>query len=211
MKKCFTYVIMPIISVVIAASILFAVASYKFSREYNVYKFSPAVCAGVFSKTPEEFVETSLLDCTYKKVDREGNLIIVMTDDEVDSWGWLYWDNELIRRLQGKGRDPNFVESIINNPMAIYAINDAETSGVKVSEDCTQVVYEGDVDPFFLAFVLPACLLRQTVSGVDFDKVKIEFTFYDKYGEVEYQSTFPGDDVIYPGKNALGENIGTEE
>lgn len=204
MKKWIIYVGMPIISVIVVASILIWVISSR----YDIYTISPEACTTLFYLSPEEFCEKSGRDTelqneyTYARVDRKGNLILVL--DAVQLENWTDWTEEFLGRMSNKSnvstKDHTYVGLFPNKD---DFMSGADSAGFSVSSDYSKVTVEYDADFSYLFIVLPSCVKMQIVDGKAMEKISVQFIFKGKSeGEIQYQSVWPEDDTIY--KSGLG-------
>ena len=199
MKKCFTYVIMPLMTVIIAASVIICIVWSK----YDMYTISPKACATLFSCSPAEFCEQAGKDTelqggyTYARVDRNGNLILVLDNSELESW--VFWDREFLSHMQRVTNTSSEGNGYIGLfPNKEDFMNGAGNSGFAVSDDYSKVTVEYNADLTYLFMVLPSCVKMQIAEGKDMETIKIEFVFEgEDEGEIQYQSVWPDDDKIY--------------
>ena len=179
---------------------------------YNVYRLSPDVFGTLFSGdiTPQDFVETEgeetwlYQNYVYAKVDKDGYLILVLTNEQRDGWKnsdftlrvlatiWeghkdigvapIDWENEW-------GEDPD--DPIKNLQRTV--LEEAVACGLKMSDDYRQIVGEPGDDTFCYPWFIHMGVFMQLLEGVPSDEIYVEYIEYDEYGREIDRVIWPDD------------------
>lgn len=170
-------------------------------QNLNIFTLSPQVAEMFTGETPEDFCatqgeSTSLYNnFLYAKVNRKGELILIMTDTQIDYWKNNSFSMQLLQKIVGTERQ---IVSVIAPPqetvlLAFY--EDADIiCGYEISEDFTHV-YADPSDSKILYFPLMPypCIAMQVLSGKSSDEISYTFIEYDDAGNIVEQFVWPDD------------------
>ena len=183
--------------------VLLVISGVKFFEKINVFTLSPKVAKIFTGESPEDFCSGDEQNFslrhtfyTYAKVDRQGNLVLVMTDDQIDNWKNADFYLQLLQKIVGNERQ--VVSEIIPPEDSFFHTLFYEKADVlcpyEISEDYTHV-YAGPEDDDFLYFpILPyMCITMQVLSGKNSDEISYTFTEFDKDGNIIEEYVWPDD------------------
>ncbi len=166
-----------------APIITIAVICIVYISQLNIYKLSPKISNIVTGYTPREFHELRGKDTalennfTYSKVDGDGNLILILTDNEKRNW-----------------------EKQTDTPMLNIA---REAGNIEISPDYTQCTircYRETVTDDLISFVvvLPECVFFQVLNGQDSNNIKVTCQIFDaNTGQLKYSAVYPDEEIEF--------------
>ncbi len=149
-----------------------------YASQINVYFFSPDICHILMQESPEEFCaergNSTLLGSNYiySRVDKSGNLLLVLSDSQKENWRNSVLDDDLTNSFRGLGEceiSPNYTK-------------------------CTFKCYKETVldnSTSFVMNVLDAVFI-QAIEGKKSEDIKVDCYFVDAVTEeVKYHVVFP--------------------
>ena len=149
-----------------------------YASQINIYTFSPLICRVLFQETPEEFcaekVGNNALggNYIYSRVDRNGNLFLALTDNQIENWKNALFKNDLFRPIMGAG-DIKFFEDY-----------------TKCTVKCYKETVLDDIASFSLNAVY--AVFMQAIEGKKSEDIKVDYYFVDAVTEeVKYHVVFP--------------------
>ena len=169
---------------------------------YNYYKISPVICELAIGSSPEEFVNTSGVDTmlfrgyTYSKLDTDGNLILILSDKELEQWKKTSLSLEILRIVTNDAIDlgiderytpENFIEEI--------SINSAKRVKMQVSSDFTEITYGEEGSRIISGYLVNACAIMQIINGFDINEYRIEEIMYNNEGDILVHNLWTSDGV----------------
>lgn len=167
----------------------------------NVFVLSPLVAKAFTGNDPETFCSTDGADTTLDgmficaKVKKSGDLVLVMTDQQIEDWKNGNFYMQVLQKIVGSERQ--IVTEIIPpaDPISQIIYEQADTvCGYEISEDYTRV-YAGPEDSKIIYFPLipHPCLAMQILSGKPSDEISYTFIEYDEEGNIVEQYVWPDD------------------
>ena len=190
-----------VIAMILLICVYVAIEAIAFCLEVNVFVLTPQVAEMFTGKSPDDFCatkgeSTSLYKTfLYAKVNSKGNLILVMTDTQIDYWKNNNFYMQLLQKIVGTDRQ--IVSEIVvpQDPVSLVFYEDADiVCGYEISEDFTHV-YADPSDSKFLYFPLMPypCIAMQVLSGKSSDDISYTFIEYDDAGNIVEQFVWPDD------------------
>ena len=190
-------------------SVLIASLFITFNCCYSVYELSPTMCKMMLesSVTPESFVasqgEGTVIEnrYIYAKVNREGNLLLVLNNSQRDEWKNSQVMLQILSRLWEDKKDIGV--DIIDSTDISYEliIRPGVTCGLELSEDYTKVIAEPEDDSFYYQWFILMGIEMQFFEGIPSDEIYVEYIEYNSDGQVCKHLVWPGDEhIIWPGQ-----------
>jgi hypothetical protein len=178
-----------------------------FNSCYNVYELSPKVCKVMLGTTvtPGSFVAnrgegTTIANAyTYAKVNRKGNLILVLSNSERDAWKNSEVVLQILSILWETKKDIGV--EVIDTTDDVYEliIRPGLGCGLELSEDYTKVISEPNDDSFYYQWFILMGINMQFFEGVPSDEIYVEYIEYNSNGEVCKRLAWPDDEkMIWP-------------
>lgn len=179
---------------------------------YNVYRLSPDVFGTLFSGdiTPQDFVKTKGADTalynnyTYAKVNRRGDLVLVLTNEERDAWK----NSDLLLRAlatlwQGEkdiGVEPidwendwsDDPDDLMDQFSKLYC-EAVIACGLELSYDYKTVTGEPGDDTLYFPWFIHMGVFMQLLEGVPADEIRVEYVEYDGQGNEIARVIWPDD------------------
>ncbi len=176
--------------------------------QYNVYELTPIICECMLGSdvTPKSFVAnqgegtTIEFEYTYAKVNADGNLVLILTNEQRNAWkNKLVLLQILSRKWQDKkdiGVDIIEQEDVIQT----LIIEPGLSCGLELSEDYKTVIAEPGDDSFYYQWFVTMGILMQFFDGVPSDEICVEYIRYGADGTIVRHLSWPEDDaIIWPG------------
>ena len=191
MKKTRTIICITCSIAVIASIIVISILSVLLISKLNVVTLTPHLCNWLLlGNTPQSFCETegagtSLEDgYVFSGVDKNGNLIIVMTDAQKDNWR----NGEASLQIMQKAFPDKDIVSNIKPPDMVIWKQLYETAKVEncvvISDDYKTVQAYSGSNILYHSVWVKGCLLTQIIQGVDTADIYLEYFYYDDKNEV---------------------------
>jgi len=173
----------------------------SYIAKLNVFVLSPLVAKAFTGNDLETFCSTDGADTTfyrmftYAKVKKNGDLILVMTDQQIEDWKNGNFYLQLLQKIVGSERQ--IVTEVIppTDPFSELFYKDADIMcGFEISEDYTRIYADPEDGTFlYFGFVPHACLAMQVLSGKPSDEISYTFIEYDEEGNIVEQFVWPDD------------------
>ena len=173
----------------------------SYIAKLNIFVLSPQVAKAFTGNDPETFCSTNGADTTfyrmftYAKVKKNGDLILVMTDQQIEDWKNGNFYLQLLQKIVGSERQ--IVTEVIppTDPFSELFYKDADIlCGFEISEDYTRIYADPEDGTFlYFGFVPHACLAMQVLSGKPSDEISYTFIEYDEEGNIVEQFVWPDD------------------
>ena len=179
---------------------------------YNVYRLSPDVCGVVISGeiTPQSFVETEGADTelyngyTYATVDKDGYLILVLSNDQRDAWKNSDFLLKVLATLWEGKRDIGVAPIDWENDwsddpndfadrFAKLFSEEAVACGLELSYDYRTVIGETGDNTFYFPWFIHMGVFMQLLEGVPSDEIRVEYIEYGANGDVVERVVWPDD------------------
>ena len=176
---------------------------------YNVYRLSPDVCGVVISGeiTPQSFVETEGADTelyngyTYATVDKDGYLILVLSNDQRDQWKQSDFGLRILATLWEGKRDIGVTPFDLENDFLGDPLSELEKilyegaleSGLELSDDYRTVIGETGDNTFYFPWFMHMGVFMQLLEGVPSDEIRVEYIEYGANGDVVERVVWPDD------------------
>ena len=152
-------------------------------------------CENLFGLTPKEFCKSKGKGTeienryTYAKTDKDGYLILRMTDGQISRWRNSRADVRILQAVLGDKRDIGVKIIEEENPINAVFIEHADTCGYDISEDYQLITISSDDDVFYLSAIASACMFMQITSGIPSDEASVEYVRFDKDGNETNRQT----------------------
>ena len=140
---------------VLLAAVLIAIACGFFYTQYTVFELSPMILKAMVGKdiSPEGFLltkgkDTALFNAyTYARVNRDGNLILIMSEEEIIAYKNSNIDVRLgvFQRILGEERDIGVEPYMPEDDLVKTFLDGLDTCGLEISYDYTKI-YESPDD-----------------------------------------------------------------
>ena len=173
----------------------------SYIAKLNVFVLSPLVAKAFTGNDPESFCSNDGADTTLDgmficaKVKKNGDLILVMTDQQIKDWKNSNFYMQLLQKIVGSERQ--IVTEIIppTDPVSEIIYEKADTvCGYEISEDYTRVYADpGDSKMIYFPFIPYPCLAMQILFGKPSDEISYTFIEYDEEGNIVEQYVWPDD------------------
>ena len=168
-------------------------------RNYNFFNLSPQVAKMFTGQDPAAFCESngetsSLYQMfVYAKVSSKGNLILIMTDEQVENWKNSDFYFQLLQKIVGNKRQ--VVSEVIppTDPVLEIFYKDADKCGYAVSDDYTQVYADEDSLSIYFPMLPYPCIAMQVLSGKPSDEICYTYVEYDDAGNIVKEYIWPDD------------------
>lgn len=192
-----------ILSVLIIA-IIFIVL---FISNLNIYTINEDVCNSIFNqKTPQEFCETKgsytdLEDYFFAHVDKDGNLLLALTDKQLKNWITSSSNLKAIDIVTG-GRT-EFFESYdvdMNDSVEKGLFYDFQEGTVIVSDDYKKITIKyGEMHEILSSFfrITNGCIHMQLLNGIPSEDITLQLVVVNQNGEIVTDLTWPKDNLVY--------------
>ena len=180
MKKSRFFII---ITLLIAFLIIILGLLYYFTSNLSTFELSPEICQIVTGKTSYDFQNshgkntTIKFGYTFSKLDNKENLILIMTDRQIELWKKSYYTEDFIYLSQN--------ESVI------------------VSEDFSEVIVKCNNENASKELVaggviVRECVFKQVLEKKSSDDIKVNFKVFDeKTGILKYKANFPQEEIDF--------------
>jgi len=196
MKRWIKHFVIAAIMIILSV----AVIGILKAPDYNTFKLSPLVCKYMLKVTPEEFVDCSgegtkiAYGYTYAKVDRNGNLFLVLTDEELSYWKNSRFDLQVLQKVIGEERSIGIDIIPPQDSISKIFYDDADTAcGFEISNDYTKIIAGPGDDKSYFVFIPSACIAVQFFDGKPSDEIKVEYIEVNESQEVINMFTWPDD------------------
>ena len=198
MKKTKILIALTIVLVLLILSFVLLLANY------NVYELSPIMCEVMLGSdvTPKSFVssqgEGTMIEnaYTYAKVNGEGNLVLILTNNERNEWK----NQEVVLQiLSRKWQDKKDIGVDIIEQEALVQVAIIEqglSCGLEISEDYKTVIAEPSDDAFYYQWFVLMGIQMQFFEGVPSDEISVEYIQYADNGSIAKKLIWPKDDAI---------------
>ena len=156
--------------------------------QLNYYKLSPVVAEFVAGDDLQNFCKTkgegTLLEngYTYAKVDNEGNLILILSDRQIQDWKNSWYALTVFQRMLGDERPIGITTQHQPDAMGFY--ENADTCGLDISDDFKTIIESPDDNHWYYAFASPCCIFMQIINGVPSDEIYVDYYRVDADGKV---------------------------
>ena len=188
----------------VAAIILTTLVLSFLISQLNVYKLSPYLCTVLLHTTPEEFCESdgsetdlAIFGYTYAKVDRDGNLFLILTNRQKQRWKNSYFYLHILQKVLGDTRDIGITPSVPTDETFKTFYDNSDECGYEISEDYTKIISEPDDSLFFYLVIPYACIAMQFFNDVPTDKIRCEFIKVDENNNIIETIIWPDDIPSY--------------
>ena len=187
-------IVLTTIAIVIWLLIIGTSIAEKLSQ-YNVFRLSPEMSEYFVFKTPEEFCEKKgeggiwENNYSFAFVDKKGNLVLILTDEEVQTYKNNSHYLQVLQAVLGDTRDIGVEINYEYDPL--YFIEFAPTCGIEVSEDFRTITKGPGGNRFHVSVVAAACMEIQILNGVPSDEITVDYYLYDENGNVKQHISFP--------------------
>ncbi len=148
-------------------------------------------------KTPEEFCEKkgegSIWENNYSFafVDKKGNLVLILTDEEIQTYKNNSHYLQVLQAVLGDTRDIGVTINYDYDPL--YYIEFAPTCGFEISEDFKTLTKGPGGNRFYMPVLASACMDVQILSGVPSDEISVDYYLYDENGNIKQHISYPED------------------
>ena len=194
-------IVLTIIAIVMWLLVIGISIADKLSQ-YNVFRLSPEMSEYFVFKTPKEFCETKgeggiwENNYSFAYVDKRGNLVLILTDEEIQTYKNNSHYLQVLQAVLGDTRDIGVEINYNYDPL--YYIKFASRCGIEVSEDFKTFTKGPGGDRFYVPVVAAACMDIQILNGVPSDEISVDYYLYDENGNVKQHISYPEDlDVEY--------------
>lgn len=178
-----------------------------FISKINVYTINENVCHSIFQgKTPQEFCETKgsytdLEDYFFARVDKDGNLLLALTDKQLKNWITSSSNLKAVDIVTG-GRTELFesYDVDMNDKVEKGLFYDFQEGTVIVSDDYKKItITYGEMHEAIFSFfrITNGCIQYQLLNGVSSEDITLQLVVVKKTGEIVTDLTWPEDDLIY--------------
>ena len=196
-KKYKHYVIIATVIMLLSMLISVAISYVKTIPHYNVYRLTPEMSEFFVYETPKDFCEKKGNDTIWENaysfawVDWKGNLILVLTDEEIEYYKWNSHDLQVLQAVLGDSRDIGVQINYDYDPL--YYLEFAPRCGIQISEDFRTFTKGPGGNRLFVPIIATACMTMQLLNGVPSDEIKVDYYLYDENGNVEQHLSYPED------------------
>lgn len=171
---------------VFAAAILILFVVFFILFNYNCYKLTPNICELALGESPKDFVQTNGGDSiisnsyTYAKMDRDGNLILILSNSQLRAWKEnsisieilrIVTDRELDIGKMGEFVPADFIEENI--------IELAKNTEIEVSEDYKKIIVKSNSSTIISWALQNACTMMQIFNDVEEEDFLLEILIYN--------------------------------
>lgn len=182
MKKQTKYAIF----IIVIAIVLIALTTIFILSNYNYYKLSPTICELTIGEKPEDFVKSrgreSLLvnGYTFASLDDDGNLILILSDKEVEAWKKSSLSLEILRIVTNDTVDLGIEGDYVpENWLEEITIDSAKRTEFNISDDFTKITYDMEGSRIISGSLVNACAMMQLFEGRTGDDFRVEEIMYD--------------------------------
>ena len=155
-------------------------------------------CQSMFEMSPKDFCKnkgegTDLYDgYTFAKVDKDGYLILLLSDKELKEWKNNCLDLQILQAVLGDTRDIGVEISISEEDFIVGSFLEyADKCGWEISEDYKKVILSPDDMISFFPPIMSACRTMQMMNGTPTDEIRIEYIKVDETGKVIEKTIYP--------------------
>ena len=196
-----------ILLVILSVFVTLITCTVFFATSLNVYIINEDVCTSIFKyKTPKEFCEargkeTYLEDYIFATVDKDQNLVLILTDKQLKKWISSSPDLKALDIVTG-GRTGLFEDYEINmgDNVEKGLLYDFNEGTVKVSDDYkTIIITYGEMHEIFFSFfeITNGCIHMQLLNGTPSEDITLQLVVVKENGEIVTDSTWPSEDLVY--------------
>lgn len=177
--------------------LIIVVCLIVFHSNYNVYKLSPAVCNTVLGVSPGDFVfsqgQNTLLvnEYTYATMDGDGNLILILTNNERDDWKSRILTLAILDAIWGEESNLDIEFMDPQNDFAKTLFESATACGLELSKDYTRVIAESDDRTLYYPWFINMGVTMQMFEGVPSEKIRVEYIEYDDNNQIVKRVIWP--------------------
>ena len=165
----------------------------------NFFNLSPRIAKMFIGEDPEVFCanngETSSLYqmFVYANVTKSGNLILIMTDEQVESWKNSNFYLQLLQKIVGNKRQVVSETVPPADPILKIFYEDADKCGYIISEDYTVVCADENSLSLYFPMLTYPCIAMQVLSGKPSDEISYTYIEYDGAGNIVSEYIWPDD------------------
>ncbi|MBE6531812.1 MAG: hypothetical protein E7679_07000 [Ruminococcaceae bacterium] len=192
---------------IILGIVLITISLVSFVSSLNIYTINEDVCRHIFvMKSPQEFCDsegegTYLTDYIFAKVDKNGNLLLILTDRQLDKWISSSHDLIAVDIVTG-GRTGLFKNYEINMDDKVESalFYDFKEETVIVSEDYKKITIKyGCMHEIIFSFyrITNGCVHMQLLNGVPSDDITLQLVVVNENGEIVTDLTWPKETLVY--------------
>ena len=195
--------IIPVLGIVVLAILLTLSCVIVYHHKYNKLIIDPVDSDALFHMSAKDFCEskgkgTCIENAyTFARVDKNGYLILIMSDSQLNKWKSLRYDTIALQAVLGDSKDigvripDNYDGDIWLENITKYA----DGCGFDISNDYKTIVASPGDDKSYKPFIIMACDFMQLCEGTPSDKIKVEYTEIDENGNIIEKVVWP--DVIF--------------
>ena len=190
--------IIPVLGIVVLAILLILSCVIVYHYKYNKLIIDPYYCETLLELSPEEFCkskgERTLIEdaYTFARVNKEGYLILIMSDSQLNEWKSLRYDTVALQAVLGDSRDIGVnIDSFYDEIFVQTFIKNAHTCGFDISYDYKTIVASPGDDKSYMPFIIMGCNFMQLCEGTPSDDITVEYTEIDKNGTIIEKINFP--------------------
>lgn len=178
--------------------ILFVGFVISYIQNCNRIVIDPDYCQNMFEMSPKDFCknkgEGTLVEdeYTFAKVDKNGYLILLLSDKELKEWKNNCLDLQILQAVLGDTRDIGVEISISEEDFIVGSFLEyADKCGWEISEDYKKVILSPDDMISFFPPIMSACRTMQMMNGTPTDEIRIEYIKVDETGKVIEKTIYP--------------------
>lgn len=187
--------------IILLLTLLTVLCVVTYRHKFNKLIIDPYYCETLLEVSPDDFCkskgEGTFIEnaYTFARVDKNGYLILIMSDSQLNKWKSLRYDTIALQAVLGDSKDigvripDNYDGDIWLENITKYA----DGCGFDISNDYKTIVASPGDDKSYMPFIIMACNFMQLCEGTPSDQIKVEYTEIDKDGNVVEQIIFPGE------------------
>ena len=190
--------IIPVLGIVVLAILLILSCVIVYHHKYNKLIIDPVDSDALFHMSAKDFCESKGKGTciegayTFAKVDKDGYLILIMSDFQLNDWKSSRYDTIALQAVLGEKKDigvkiPNTDDDVLLKNIIKYA----DQCGFDISNDYKTIVASPGDDKSYEPFIIMACDFMQLCEGTPSDKIKVEYTEIDENGNIIKKVVWP--------------------
>jgi hypothetical protein len=163
----------------------------------NEFLLSRKICRVLLGVSPKTFHETNgegtLLfnEYTDSAVTEDGDLVLHLTDNQVDQWRNSNVFMQILQKIMGKEKQI-VTKVIVPTSFPFESLyKNSNKCGYEISDDYTKIVVGPGDDRSYYSIVLHSCVFVQLLEGKPSDEISVEYIEVDSEGKITEQSFYP--------------------
>ncbi len=187
-----------IVGVIVVVLLLICLGGVIYFSNCNKIVIDPDYCQNMFEMSPKDFCknkgEGTLVEdgYTFAKVDKDGYLILFLSDKELKKWKNNSLDLQILQAVLGDTRDIGVEISISEEDFIVGSLlKYVDKCGYEISEDYKKVIVSPDDMISFFPFIMTACETMQMMNGTPTDEIKIEYIKVDENDKIIEKTIYP--------------------